>query len=306
MIPAYRRKDNFIHRLHPVSMLVLVLALMLVALLADNPFYQVAVIAAAAVLALAAGVLAEWFSWWKICAVVALATMIINPLLSREGAHVLWRGPHVPVLGNLKITAEAIAYGAGMGLRLAAVIWVFALLTLAVDPDGVLGMLRGRGSRSALVSALSLRMVPATMRDAQGLLDAQRSRGLALDEGSKWVVLKSRVPLLKKTMSSSLDRGIGLAEAMESRAYGSGRRTRYSQRIIAAGDVIVMSAAAAMLATCILGVATGVLSFDYYPSISAAGGAWTVVLALAPVALAATIAALSWSWKRSNWLRSRI
>lgn len=305
MIPAYRRKDNLIHRLHPVSMLALVLALMLVALIADNPFVQVAVIFATAVLALAAGVLKEWFSWWKICAVVGLVTMIINPLVSREGAHVLWRGVHLPVFGGLKITAEAVAYGAGMGLRLAAVIWVFALLTLAVDPDGVLGLLRGRGSRSALVSALSLRMVPATVRDAQGLLDAQRSRGLALDDGSRWEVLKSRVPLVRKTVSSSLDRGIGLAEAMESRAYGSGRRTSYVRRHFGLGDAAALATAVLMLAACIAGLATGKLSFAYYPSLSAARGAWTAVLVCVPVALAALLAALSWYWRRSNWLRSR-
>jgi energy-coupling factor transport system permease protein len=305
MVPAYRRKDNLIHRLHPASMLLLVLSLMVVALVADNPFFQAGVIAATAMLALAAGVIREWFSWWKICAVVGIATMIINPLVSREGAHVLWLGPHLPVFGTLKVTAEALAYGAGMGLRLVAVIWVFALLTLAVDPDGILGMLRGRGSRSALVSALALRMVPATMRDAGSLLDAQRSRGLALDAGSRWSVLKSRLPLLRKTLSTSLDRGIGLAEAMESRAYGSGRRTRYVELGFGAGDVIVVSAASLLLVISIAGVAAGPLTFEYYPSISSGYGAWTVPFILVPTAIAAMLAALSWSWKRSNWLKSR-
>jgi energy-coupling factor transporter transmembrane protein EcfT len=75
MVPAYRRKDNLIHRLHPASMLLLVLSLMVVALVADNPFFQAGVIAATAMLALAAGVIREWFSWWKICAVVGIATM---------------------------------------------------------------------------------------------------------------------------------------------------------------------------------------------------------------------------------------
>lgn len=305
MFPAYRKKDNLIHRLHPASMLLLVLSLMVVALIADNPFFQLGVITATAILALAAGVIHEWFSWWKICAVVGLATMIINPLVSREGAHVIWRGPHVPVLGGLKITAEALAFGAGMGLRLAAVIWVFALLTLAVDPDSVLGMFRGRGSRSALVSALTLRMVPTTMRDAGSLLDAQRSRGMALDEGSKWAVLKSRLPLVKKTLSTSLDRGIGLAEAMESRAYGSGRRTHYSVHRFAAGDIVTVTASALILAACVTGIAAGALSFEYYPSISTGYGAWTVFFVLAPIVIAALLAGLSWSWKRSNWLRSR-
>jgi len=305
MIPAFRKKSSFLQALHPAAALMLGLSLMILSLIVNNPLCQVAVIAATAMMAFSAGVFREWLSWWKICLAVGLLTLIINPLVSRYGSTVIWRGPSVPVLGHLIITAEAVAYGAGMALRLVAVIWVFALVTLTVDPDSVLGLLKGRGSSSALLSALALRMVPTTLRDASDLLDAQRSRGIALDKGSRWAVLKSRMPLLKRAVSTSLDRGIGLAEAMESRAYGSGRRTSYQHHGFGLLDALALLAAAAILAAGISGAATGLANFNYYPVLSMRHGAATVALILAPVVTALFIMAVSELWKRSNWLRLR-
>ena len=306
MIPVYREKDTFLMRLNPVAQLAIVISLMVISLISDNPLCQIAVILATAILACAAGVFGEWASWWKLCAVIGLAALIINPLVSRQGATVIWRGPRVPVLGRLDITLEAIAYGGAMALRLAAIIWVFALLSLIMNPDNALGLLKGRGSRSALVSALAVRMVPTTMRDASLILDAQRARGVARDEGSRLQVLRSRIPLVKRLVSTALDRSIGLAEAMEARAYGSHRRTRLRESRFGAGDVGVVIASVAMLGACVAGIACGFLSFTFYPSVTASFTGLTVAFAVLPVAVALLLLFLSESWKKWTWLKLRI
>jgi energy-coupling factor transport system permease protein len=142
-------------------------------------------------------------------------------------------------------------------------------------------------------------------RDAGDILDAQRARGVALDQGGKWAVLKSRLPLVKRVFTTALDRGIGLAEAMESRAYGSGRRTRYREYGFGPGDLAVVGASIFVLGAGIAGLAAGTTSFDYYPSISMAFGAATPALLLAPVLAALALLLLSYLWKRSNWLKLR-
>ncbi|MCG2794910.1 MAG: energy-coupling factor transporter transmembrane protein EcfT [Actinomycetia bacterium] len=306
MIPVYREKDSFLQKMHPATQLTLAFSLLILSLVAENPLYQVAIIAATAILAASANVFREWWSWWKICLVIGLAALIINPLVSREGVTVIWRGPIVPVLGRLDITLEAVAYGAGMALRLAAVIWVFALLSLVMDPDRALGLLRGKGSRSALASALALRMVPTAMRDSVDILDAQRARGVARDDGGKLLVLRSRLPLVKRLVSTGLDRGIGLAESMESRAYGSHRRTRLTEFRFGAGDVVVILLSAALLTTVVAGIVGGAAPFTYYPSLSSPASGWTVAFAALPVVAALIILILSESWKRWIWLKLRI
>ena len=47
----------------------------------------------------------------------ALAIAVINALITRDGLTVLFRGGTVPGLGRIDITAEAVAYGAVLGLR---------------------------------------------------------------------------------------------------------------------------------------------------------------------------------------------
>jgi len=306
MIPVYRKTGGFLQELHPVTVLALCVSLMIVSLISDNPLCQVAIILSAGLLAMSAGVFKPWFSWWKLCLVIFAVALLINPLVSRYGATVIWRGPSVPVFGHLFITAEAVAYGAGMGLRLSAVIWVFALMTLTVDPDNVLGLLTGRGAKSALLSALTLRMVPTMMTDAGDLLDAQRSRGVVVDQGSKWAALKSRLPLVKRILSTSLDRGVNLAEAMESRAYGSGKRSRYREYGFGAGDLAAAVITAAVLAAGIAGVAAGFISFTYYPTLSMHYEPGTVAFVVVPAAAACALLLMANIWKRSNWLRLRV
>jgi len=285
---------------------LMVLTLITLALINDNPFYQLSIITAAGVLALSAGVFREWASWWKLCLFIGLAALIINPLVSRAGSTVIWRGPMVPVIGRLDITLEAIAYGAGMALRLTAVIWSFALLSLVMDPDRALGLLKGRGSRSALVSALSMRMVPTAMRDSSEILDAHRARGIAKDSGGRLEILKSRLPLLGGLVNTSLDRAIGLAEAMEARAYGTGRRSRYHTYRFSSGDVVIDSLMITLLGLSIAGLAAGLSAFTYYPNLSWKVTPAGIVLIFLPFICALLVLASSELSKRWNWLKLRI
>lgn len=306
MIPVYRTRDTYLHSVHPAVQTIMVFSLAFLSLSSENLFLQVAVIAACFLISVASGTFREWASWWKICAAVGLMAVIINPLVSRAGATVIWMGPHLPVIGRLDITLEAIVYGVGMGLRLSALILAFALFSLLVDPDKILGLIRGRGSRSALLSALTMKMVPTAMRDAGAILDAQRARGVVKDSGGRLNMLKSRAVVLGKLVSTGLERAIGLAEAMESRAYGSGRRTRYQEYELKKGDIGLTVISIAMAAFCTAFMASGFARLTCYPRISFSLSTAGIFILLIPILFSILIFAVSWSWKRWNWLKLRI
>src|SRR5262249_60316867 len=74
--------------------------------------------------------------------------------------------------------------------------------------------------RSALAVALATRLLPTLVRDAHGLVEALRGRGVHV-EG-----FRGHARLLSPVLAGSLERGMNLAEAMEARGFGRAGRTR--------------------------------------------------------------------------------
>ncbi|HEX9416949.1 MAG TPA: energy-coupling factor transporter transmembrane component T [Gaiellaceae bacterium] len=149
----------------------------------------------------------------------SLAVFLVTPFVEVVGTHVLWTGPTIPVLGTLDVTREELAHGAVQALRLLDVALAFAAYALLLDHDR---LLQGAGwaRRFALAVGLATRLVPTLERDAAGLVEALRGRGVEVRG------LRGRARLLSPLLAGSLERGLNLAEAMEARGFGRAGRTR--------------------------------------------------------------------------------
>jgi energy-coupling factor transport system permease protein len=151
--------------------------------------------------------------------VSSLALFVVTPFVETLGSHPIWTGPIVPVLGQLDVTHEELASALFQAVRLAAVGLAFAAYALVLDHDRLLAA-AGVARRSLLAVALATRLVPTLERDANGLVESLRARGVAVDG------LRRRAMLLSPLLAGSLERGVNLAEAMEARGYGRAGRTR--------------------------------------------------------------------------------
>lgn len=149
----------------------------------------------------------------------ALGVFLVWPFLQTTGVHVLWEGPVVPVIGLLDVTREELVLATLYALRLAAVGLAFAAYALVVDHDRLVAA-AGFARRSALAVALATRLVPTLERDAAGLAEAVRGRGVAV------AGVRGRARLLSPLVAGSLERAANLAEAMEARGYGRGEHSR--------------------------------------------------------------------------------
>jgi energy-coupling factor transport system permease protein len=149
----------------------------------------------------------------------SLGVLVVSPFVAVVGSDVLWSGPTVPVLGPIDVTMEELRIGLLAGLRLAAVALAFAAYALLLDHDSLLVSL-GFARRSALAAVLATRLVPTLERDAAGLAEAVRGRGLEV-EG-----VRGRARLVSPLVAGSLERALNLAEAMEARGFGRPGRTR--------------------------------------------------------------------------------
>jgi energy-coupling factor transport system permease protein len=164
----------------------------------------------------------------------------LTPFVEVIGTHVLWSGPTIPVVGTLDVTTEEIRNGAESAARLAAVALAFAAYALLLDHDRlVAGVSWAR--RSALAVALATRLVPTLERDAAGLVEALRGRGI--DPAG----VRGHARLLSPLLAGSLERGLNLAEAMEARGYGRAGRTRAPQPSWSATDWAAVAAGVAVV-----------------------------------------------------------
>ena len=153
-------------------------------------------------------------------ATTALGVLLLSPLLwSSPNGTVHWEGPTIPVLGTLDVTTTELSEALLNALRLAALGLAFAAYALLLDHDRLVAS-AGAARRSALAVALATRLVPSLERDAAGLAESVRGRGVELHGARGYATLLS--PLV----SGSLERATSLAEAMEARGFGRPGTTR--------------------------------------------------------------------------------
>jgi energy-coupling factor transport system permease protein len=169
-----------------------------------------------------------------------LAVFLVTPFVATIGSHPLWTGPTVPVLGTLDVTSEELRNGLFQGLRLTAVALAFAAYALLLDHDRLVQS-AGFARRSVLAVALGTRLVPTLERDAAGLVEALRGRGVEVTG------VRGRARLLSPLLAGSLERGLNLAEAMESRGFGRPGATRASRPGWTLRERAALGAAAALV-----------------------------------------------------------
>ena len=265
-------KDTLYHRINPLCKIAWSVAVVVAALVFDNPVYLALLFSATALIALYAGIFKEWISYMKYSIWFCMLIILINPLFSYHGTHVIYEFPFkIPVMGSPRITLEALAYGGGMALRLLTIISSFAILTYTVNPDDMLNSLTKIRPfyRSVYVTSLAARFMPTLIRDSNTIAEVQMSRGVEINSGNILQKIKNRIPILIPLLSNSLDRAIQVSEAMEARAFGCAKkRTFYNDSRLNWVEFIIL----ALVIFSVLMVAYirsfGFGSYSYYPTLA--------------------------------------
>jgi energy-coupling factor transport system permease protein len=217
----------------------------------------------------------------------ALFLLLLNPLVAEEGDLVLVAGPHLPLL-DLEVTAEELLWGALSGARLAtAIIATAAFLSLS-DPDRLQALVGRVAPRSALTVALAARLVPALRRDARQLHEALLVRGTPIASGRR-AQARQAAALLEPLVATSLDRGVGIAEAMAARGYGGGPFTALPEPAPGRAERAALGCGALLLAIAAL-LAFVLPPYVVYPQADPPASPVAAALAAAIVGLCAAVA----------------
>lgn len=277
---AYVPRRTRLARADALSASVYLASLALVAFLYSNPIVLGAAGAAVIVAGLASGAgraLALAVRWG---AGLGVFIVVVNGLVAQRGDTVIVNGLWLPLLGPVDVSAEALADGAVLALRIVVVMLAFAVHSACVDPDRVLRMVRPLARRSALTTTLIARLVPLAAADYVRLGEAAALRGPA-------AAPVGRAAMARRLVAGSLDRAVDVAATLELRGYArgaprsarGGRRSRYGLRFLAAGLAICALAIAGRIA--------GVGGFDPYPTLSVAVDGPTLLLSAAIVFITA-------------------
>jgi energy-coupling factor transport system permease protein len=211
-----------------------------------------------------AGVGRELVRTARFAAVLAVPTVAINVLASRQGLTVFARLGDLGPFGQGDLTVEAAVYGAVVALKVALVLLATTLASLAVDPDALLRGVRRLSFRSALTASLAVRMVPLLAADAHRVAEAQRTRPDGGPRGAR-----GRVALLGAVLAGSLDRAMDVAATLELRGFATAPRAPRAPRPWSRHDLAFAASAAAVLALAVGARVGGAAAFTAYPRVRA-------------------------------------
>ena len=224
----------------------------------------------------------------KWCLPVMLLTAFMNPAFSHEGVTILLYFP----TGN-PLTLESILYGLSAGIMLATVMLWFMNFNRVITSDKFIYLFGRIIPAMSLVISMTLRFIPKFKAQMNMVVDAQKSIGRDISEGSLWRRTKIAVTVLSIMVTWALENAIETADSMKSRGYGLQGRTAFSIYRFDDRDKMALLYLSFCGFYLLSGMMVSAFGFRYFPSIRYIGlNATTlsfqfvyVILCIMPVAL---------------------
>lgn len=193
---------------------------------------------------------------------MVLLIIIINPVFNHQGVTILtyfpWDNP---------LTLESIVYGLASAALLSSVVLWFSVFNSVITSDKLVYLFGRIIPSLSLVLSMSLRFVPKFTTQFKNVRNAQRCIGRDISDGSVINRIKNGIRIISIMLSWSMENAIETADSMKSRGFGLKGRTAYSIYKFDRRDLIVLIIVALLGVTVSVSAITGVIDFNYYPSI---------------------------------------
>ncbi|MEO8292825.1 MAG: energy-coupling factor transporter transmembrane component T [Actinomycetota bacterium] len=210
--------------MHPGAWITWATCAGIVAFTTTNPWYLAVLVAASWFVYAAHRVEGPAARSFRVFLLFGLVTMLVRTALVFFGT----------------IDAASVAFAALEGARLAVILVVFGTFNAVTDPFGVLRLAPRRFHEPALAAALALSIAPRTIASVRRVREAQAMRGIVVH---RWRTLPA---LVVPVLETGMEEAMTLAESMDARGHGRGRRSRYRpQPWTSAGIATAMTAVAA-------------------------------------------------------------
>lgn len=191
-----------------------------------------------------------------------LLIILINPVFNHQGVTILtyfpWDNP---------LTLESIIYGIASAALLSSVVLWFSVFNSVITSDKLVYLFGRIIPSLSLVLSMSLRFVPKFSAQFKNVRNAQRCIGRDISDGSVINRINNGIRIISIMLSWSMENAIETADSMKSRGFDLKGRTAYSIYRFDRRDLIVLIIVALLGVTVSVFAITGVIDFNYYPSI---------------------------------------
>lgn len=235
----YVPSNSSVHRLNPLSKLVWLLSVMVLALAFTHYVYLLAVLASVILVALLGGVFGKLVPVFRGLMIFSLVMLFLQILFNKSGPVMcyLFAGQY------LAVHQQAWQLGIAMGLRMMAIILSFLIFLATTQYKDITLTLTEKLKLPysyVFMFMTALRFVPVFLNEMKLVNQAQAARGWTVDGNNLLIKLKAYSPVAVPLVLISLHKAERLAMAMETRGYGSGPRSTYKKLKLELTDKLVL------------------------------------------------------------------
>lgn len=211
----FRRVSSPIHRLDPRVKFFYVCVMFVSAVMFNNILPLILLFLIQIPFVLIAKVEREWIRSIRGASLFAAFIFVFNFVFT----YFYTEYPQLP-------SPSLIEYSLATTIRFITLVESFSIFFLTTSPDHLgLALQQSRVPYEfCFAFTTAVRFVPILAEEAQTIMDAQKARGLELESGNFIKRVKNYIPILVPLIVSAIRRSLELAEAMESRAWGTTKR----------------------------------------------------------------------------------
>ncbi len=201
----FMKKESFLHNLDPRAKLFLAIIYTIIGLLFKKIVPLLIIFLSLIPLVIIGKIFRQWIKSLSGLSFLVIFIIVLNTLFI------------------------SLSFSVAMILRIFIMVSAFSIFFLTVDPNNLaLSLISMKlPYEFAFAFSLAFRFVPTIAKEAQNIIDAQQSRGYEMQEKGIINQIKNLFPLLIPLIICSIKRAFNVAEALESRAFGSNKERTY-------------------------------------------------------------------------------
>ena len=186
-----------------------------------------------------------------------IITAVINPLFNHHGATII---AYLPSL--TPVTAESVTYGIFSSFMISSVMLYFSTFNVVITSDKIIYLFGKFSPSLALIFSMTLRFIPLFTNQFKKVLNFKK-----VSWEKKNIIQKAKegLSVLSVTVTWSLENAFDTSKSMQSRGYGTFKRTAYSPFVFDKRDFITLIILLLSGAYVLFGIIFDFADFSYFP-----------------------------------------